>query len=472
MLRRGTPAIAQAESVSSPGANLVLGIVSVGAFMTALDLFIVNVAFPDIQKDFSGSSLSSLSWILNAYAIVFAALLVPAGRLADRIGQKRVFLAGIALFTAASVLCALANDTPMLVGARVIQAIGAAAVTPTSLALLLNAMPVDRRSWAIGVWAAVSGMAAATGPTVGGLLVSLTWRWVFIVNVPIGIVSIIVALRVLREPPVDRQSAVPDFLGAGLLTLAIASLSLGIVEGPEWGWQSARVIAAFVATVLLLAAVAYRSVTHPSPIVEPAILRVPTFSISTLAMILFNIAFSIMLLGLVQFFSDIWGYSALRTGLAISPGPLAVPFVAPRGHLLVRRIGARAVVMIGTTFFASAAAYLYLFADAQRAYLTHAFPGLVIGGIGFGLTFPTLLTTATRSLPAQRFATGSAVVTMARQIGAVLGVSILIVLLSNGHADLLGAFDDGWLVMIAAALSAGLLFQLVRTREVAAPPTA
>jgi EmrB/QacA subfamily drug resistance transporter len=470
MLRRSAPTVIGTEAVSSPSVNLVLGIVSIGAFMTALDLFIVNVAFPDIQKDFSGSSLSSLSWILNAYAIVFAALLVPAGRLADRIGQKRVFIAGIALFTAASVLCALSNDTPMLVGARVIQAIGAAAVTPTSLALLLNAVPTERRSWAIGIWAAVSGMAAATGPTVGGLLVSLTWRWVFIVNVPIGIISIIVALRVLREPPVDRRSATPDFLGAGLLTLAIASLSLGIVRGPEWGWQSAEVIGAFAATVLLIAVVAYRSATHPSPIVEPAILRVPTFAISTVAMILFNVAFSIMLLGLVQFFSDLWGYSALRTGLAISPGPLAVPFVAPRGHLLVRRIGVRAVVMLGTSLFAASAAYLYLFADEQRSYLTHALPGLVLGGIGFGLTFPTLLTTASRSLPAQRFATGSAVVTMARQIGAVLGVSILIVLLSNGRDDLLGAFNDGRLVMAGASLAAGLLFQLVRTREAARTP--
>jgi predicted MFS family arabinose efflux permease len=293
---------------------------------------------------------------------------------------------------------------------------------------------------------------------------------VFIVNVPIGIISIIVALRVLREPPVDRRSATPDFLGAGLLTLAIASLSLGIVRGPEWGWQSAEVIGAFAATVLLIAVVAYRSATHPSPIVEPAILRVPTFAISTVAMILFNVAFSIMLLGLVQFFSDLWGYSALRTGLAISPGPLAVPFVAPRGHLLVRRIGVRAVVMLGTSLFAASAAYLYLFADEQRSYLTHALPGLVLGGIGFGLTFPTLLTTASRSLPAQRFATGSAVVTMARQIGAVLGVSILIVLLSNGRDDLLGAFNDGRLVMAGASLAAGLLFQLVRTREAARTP--
>src|SRR5262249_31176593 len=161
--------------------------VSIGIFMTILDLFIVNVAFPEIQRDFAGTSLSGLSWILNGYAIVFAALLVPAGRIADRTGQKRGLLFGLILFNVASALCAAATGPVTLVAARLLQAAGAAALTPTSLALLLNAVPRERRPWAIGIWTAVGAMAAAAGPTIGGLLVSASWRWVFLVNVPIGI---------------------------------------------------------------------------------------------------------------------------------------------------------------------------------------------------------------------------------------------------------------------------------------------
>src|SRR5215217_7123455 len=174
----------------------VLAVVSAAVFMSSLDLFIVNIAFPDIQRDFGGASLASLSWILNAYAIVFAALLVPAGRSADRLGRRRSFLAGLAIFTVASALCAVAPSVPALVAARVLQAIGAAAVFPTSLALVLPEFPPSERRTAVAVWAAVGGVAAAAGPPVGGLLVQAGWQLVFLVNVPIGVVLVVVAARV------------------------------------------------------------------------------------------------------------------------------------------------------------------------------------------------------------------------------------------------------------------------------------
>jgi EmrB/QacA subfamily drug resistance transporter len=442
---------------SAPSVHRVLAIVSAAAFMTALDLFIVNIAFPDIRRDFAGASLSSLSWVLNAYAIIFAALLVPAGRVADRIGQKRGFLAGLMLFTAASALCAVANSPEVLIGARVLQAAGAAAVTPTSLAILLGAVPIERRSWALGVWTAVSAIAAALGPSVGGVLVTLGWRWVFLVNLPIGIIATLLAFRVLADDPGDATGKRPDLLGAGLLTAGIAALSLGIVQGPEWGWGSLRILGAFALFVITIGWFAYRSGHHPSPIVEPQLLRVRTFVISSVAAFFFNAAFAIMLLGLVQFMTGIWGYSALRTGLAIAPGPMAVPFVATYGPKLVQRIGAPLVGLIGSSLFAIAGLSWYVVTGFQPNYLAEFLPGLILAGIGFGLTLPVLLTTAARSLPAQRFGTGSAVVTMARQIGAVLGVSLLIVLLDNAGTDILGAFHRGWLVLGLASLVAGVL---------------
>src|SRR3954471_19497144 len=218
----------------------VAAIVSVGVFVASLDLFIVNIAFPDIQRDFDGASLAGLSWILNAYAIVFAALLVSAGRSADRLGRRRSFLAGVSLFTFASALSALAPSVPLLVAARVLQAVGAAAVFPTSLALVLPEFPPSERRTAVAVWAAVGGVAAAAGPPVGGLLVQAGWQLVFVVNVPIGIALLFAAARVLREAREDVGAPRPDLVGAVVLTAAVGALTLAIVKAPAWGWGDDR----------------------------------------------------------------------------------------------------------------------------------------------------------------------------------------------------------------------------------------
>src|SRR3954452_22911051 len=216
----------------------VLTLVSVATFGASLDLFIVNIAFPDIREEFGEASVSTLSWVLNAYAIVFAALLVPAGRLADRSGRRRAFLGGLALFTAASALCGLAPSVEALVAARVLQATGAALIVPTSLGLLLVEFPAEKRATAVGLWSAMGAVGAAAGPPVGGLLVQASWRWVFFVAVPVGVVAMIAGARVLneiREPADDER---PDLLGALVLAVSIAALVLGIVEGPSWGWGS------------------------------------------------------------------------------------------------------------------------------------------------------------------------------------------------------------------------------------------
>src|SRR4051794_14738 len=261
--------MSRSPSAPESGANSnrwrVLAVVSLAVFMSSLDLFIVNIAFPDIRRDFAGTSLAGMSWILNAYAIVFAALLVPAGRSADRIGRRRFFLAGLALFTFASALCAAAPSVELLVGARVLQAVGAAAVFPTSLALVLPEFPADERRTAVAAWAAVGAVAAAAGPPLGGVLVQAGWQLVFLVNVPIGIALLVIASRMLREQREDPGAPRPDLLGAGLLTASIATLTLGIVKAPAWGWGSARVVAVLAAAVVLGVAFWVRSLRHPTP---------------------------------------------------------------------------------------------------------------------------------------------------------------------------------------------------------------
>src|SRR3954467_3902769 len=208
----------------------VPAVVSVAVFMSSLDLFIVNIAFPDMQADFGGTSLASLSWVLNAYAIVFAALLVPAGRSADRLGRRRSFLGGLAVFTLASALCAAAPSVGLLVAARVLQAVGAAAVFPPSLALVLPEFPPRERRTAVAAWAAVGAVAAAAGPPVGGVLVQAGWQLVFLGNVPIGLAVLVFAVRILREAREPAGTPRPDLGGAALLTAAIATLALGIVK--------------------------------------------------------------------------------------------------------------------------------------------------------------------------------------------------------------------------------------------------
>jgi EmrB/QacA subfamily drug resistance transporter len=434
----------------------VAAIVSVGVFVASLDLFIVNIAFPDIERDFHGTSLASLSWILNAYAIVFAALLVPAGRWADRAGRKRAFLIGMSLFTLASAACAAAPSVGFLVGARVVQAAGAALLFPTSLGLLLPEFPPEKRQVAIGMWAAIGGAAAAAGPLFGGLLTQISWRWVFLVNVPIGIVAVAAGIRTLREirePATERG----DILGAAFLSAGIASLTLAIVKGNDWGWASGRVIGLLVAAVVLLAAVARRSLWHPAPVIEPAVVRVRAFSVAAVAMLLFNIAFAEMLLSNVLLLTQGWHESVLRAGLQLAPGPAAAALSAVPASIIAQRVGPRWTGVFGTLLFAGGVGLLALSAGETPHYASDFLPGFVIGGIGVGFVLPSTQGAAMATLPPALFSTGTAKISMARQIGAALGVAILVAVIGTpepGHV--LDAFRPVWRVEILAALGAGV----------------
>ena len=213
----------------------VVGVLALAVFMSSLDLFIVNLAFPYISRQYPGTSLSSLSWVLNAYTIVFAAVLVPAGRWADRIGRRRVFAAGLAGFSAGSVLCGLAPGVDLLIAARVVQAVGAGAMVPASLSLLLAAVPAQGRAKALGTWSALGALGAALGPVIGGSLVQVNWRWVFWINVPVGVAAVVLAVRVVPESRDPASRGRPDLLGALLLAAAVGLVAFALVEAPELG---------------------------------------------------------------------------------------------------------------------------------------------------------------------------------------------------------------------------------------------
>ncbi len=442
--------------VTSPGT--VLAVLSLAAFMASLDLFIVNVAFDAIGQDFGGTSLTSLSWVLNAYTIVYAALLVPLGRLADRWGRKAGFLLGVGVFTVASAGCALATGLEILVVARVLQAAGAALLTPTSLGLLLHAMPPERRARAVRTWAATGALAAAAGPVVGGLLVSASWRWVFLVNVPIGLLTVLVAARFVPESRDPQPGRFPDLAGAGLLAVAIGGISLALVEAPDRGWGSPRTWLVLTGALVCLAAFWWRSLWHASPVVEPALLRVRAFAWANATALVFGVAFAGNLLLNVLWMQQVWGWSALTTGLGVAPGPLMVPVFAAIAQRMSPRVSAGVTTAIGCLLLGAGLVYAIVFLTPEPDYLRDALPGWLIGGAGVGLALPTILSSATSDLPPTRAATGSAVVTMSRQVGTVLGVSVLVAVLGSpvGLPAVTSAFDLARVAMlVACVLAAG-----------------
>jgi EmrB/QacA subfamily drug resistance transporter len=303
--------------------SLVLAIVCAGVVLASLDLFIVNVALPDMADDLD-ASLSSLSWVLNAYAIVYAALLVPFGRLAERRHRDLGFLLGVLVFTVASAACAVATSAAALVAFRILQAAGAALLTPTSLSLILATAPAERRHASVRAWTSLGGLAAALGPVVGGLLVAASWRWVFLVNVPVGLAAMYVGWRRLPRVP-GHPVPSPDALGAVLLTAGVAGLTLALVEGGEWRWVSPATLGTLAASVALLVLFTAHCVHHRNPLVEPALFRAGGFAGASLVMTLFSVSFGALLLSIVLWLQDVWGFSALEAGLAIAPGPVMVP---------------------------------------------------------------------------------------------------------------------------------------------------
>ncbi len=438
------------------GHRAAVFIASAGAFVAFLDTTIVNIAFPDISASFAGSGRDALSWVLDAYFVVIAALLIPAGGLADRFGHKRIFLLGVAGFTTASLLCAIAPTLPLLIAFRVLQGVGAALIAPASLAIVLDSFPVEKRSTGVGIWGAAAAAAATTGPTLGGALVELAdWRLVFLVNLPLGAAIVWAGSRRLAERPV-RDHRLPDLPGAAMLALSLALFTLGIVEGNDWGWTAAATLGCFTAGAVLLGMMIARSRSHPRPIVEPDLFAHRSFRIGNLGTLLFSAAFFSIVLGNVVFLTSIWGYTVLQAGLATLPGPAWTTIVSGPAGKLADRFGQRAVVVPGTVLFA-AGVWVLRSAGTEPDWLGLWLPGATLTGIGIGLAFPTLGSAAVRDIPVDRFATASAVNAAFRQVGAVLGTAILVAIVGEpaSLSAALSVSDSAYLFAAIAALLSG-----------------
>jgi MFS family permease len=344
-----------------------------------------------------------------------------------------------------------------LVTFRIVQAAGAALMTPTSLSMVLATSSNEARESNVRAWTAIGGLMAALGPVVGGLLVAISWRWVFVVNIPFGVAVLVLGWR--RLPHVlGERIPYPDALGAAIVTAGVALLTLGLVKGGGWGWGSTQTIGVLVGSVAVIGSFVLHCLRHSNPLLDRDLFRRRSFSGASVVATLYSVAFGALLLSLVLWFQNVWHWSALHTGLAIAPGPLMVlPTALLLAERLIARFGTGVVIAIGASLFAIGTLWFALLAALQADYFADMLPGSVIIGVGVGLTLPTMMASATSELPPANFATGSAVVNMLRQVGLAIGVAVLVAGLgtpTRAHA-LVDAFDRAWLVIGAfAAVSA------------------
>lgn len=421
---------------------------SVAVFLIALEITIISVALPDIKDAFAGTSRNSVSWVFTAYNITVAAALLIAGWLAERAGRRRVFVAGLWVFTLGSLASGLAPSLGVLIAARAVQGIGGALLIPASLALILHAVAPERREAAIGIWGAMAGLAAAVGPTAGAVLVDVAgWRWVFLVNVPIAVAAALASRVRLTEssdptiaPRVDIVAIPVGAAGVGLLVFAIvASGSLGIFSPAVIG---ALALAAAGITVLVR-----RTRTHHTPVFDPAIATLPSFSVAALGTLFFVAGFTGWLVLAPTFMVDVWGYSTIGSGLAIAPAPVMMAIVAGPTGKWASVIGHRVVIAIGALTSMAAVAWWIVFIDESAAYVTAFLPGAVLLGIGVGMGFPMLAAAAMRDVDPDRYAMAAAGNTTMRQIAMAVGIALAVAIVDTDDAvSDVSTFRASWTV--------------------------
>ena len=402
--------------------------VCLGTFMLLLDVTIVNVALPAIQQALN-SSFSDLQWIVDAYALTLAAFLLTAGSLADMYGRRLMYLIGLVVFTLASALCGFAASTLMLQLSRALQGAGGAIMFAVSLALLADAFRGKDRGVAFGVWGAVTGLAVAIGPLLGGLLTTgLSWRWIFFVNAPIGIVAVIISVFKVAESRAPHASR-PDWAGFSLFTIALSSLVYGLIESNQRSFTNSLVLGCFAAAAVLLVAFVVVELRSTSPMFDLSLFRLPTFSGGSVAAFGLSASIFAMLLYLVLYIQDVLGYSALATGVRlmfISGGILLTSTVAGRltSHVPIRLLIGPGLIIVGIGLL------LMRGLNAGSSW-THLIPGMIVGGIGVGLVNPPLASTAVGVVPPQRAGMASGINSTFRQVGIATGIALLGALFSN-----------------------------------------
>ena len=450
----------------------VLSLTAIATFLVSLDTSIVVVAKGTIEDDLGHATL--LTWVFSAYNIAYAAGLLTAGRFADVNGRKRSFLRGMFLFSIGSVLCGLAPTTHFLVAARIIQALGGAQLTPASIALVLPEFPAEKRTVAIGVWGAVGGLAAAIGPSAGGVLVDwLNWRALFFINVPFCIFTLVVGNKILHESKDPNATKNVDMIGTALGFPGVALLTLALTQGGEWGWSDTRTTGSLLAGLILLVLFVQRCRMVTNPLLDLSLFKLPFVVASNISGLFFSIGFLGMWLLNTQWIQGIWHYGPARSGLATAPGPImAALLAAPMGRLAVKWGHAR-VLLLGSALLSFGTFMLTITMTSTPNYVGDYLPWMIVTGAGVGCSISTLSSSANAFLPPSRFAMGSALNTTARQVGSALGAALATSLVINVVHKLEDArrlekmpnfdaadfrsYDNAWRFMAAIYLFAGII---------------
>jgi EmrB/QacA subfamily drug resistance transporter len=433
-----------------------LTIASLAVLATFLDTTILYVAFPDITKTFANTSASELSWVLNAYTIVFAAMLIPAGKLADRVGHRRVFLVGSAVFTVASMACGLAPTAELLIVFRIVQAVGAAALIPSSLALVMHAFAHDQLPRAVAIWGAAGAVAGALGPTLGAAIVEgLGWRWAFFINLPVGIYTVMAGRKNLHESS-DPETQVPSPVGVILIAGAAGLLSYSLVGTDEFGWLSARTLGVLGAGLVVLAVFVAHQQHTKAPALDLDLFRIANFKWANIAMLVFGTAFAALFFGSILFLTDVWKWSVLQAGFGVAPGPVAVGLVAPQVGKLAGRIGQRPILITGGVLFAGSGLFRLVMLGPHVNYLGDFFPSMVLSGLGVAFVFPQLSSVVAQALPPGRAGVGGAAAQAVRQFGGTFGVALTIAFLGASGAVIDG-FDPIWWIVVGGGLATSAL---------------
>ncbi|MFM9084875.1 MAG: DHA2 family efflux MFS transporter permease subunit [Acidimicrobiia bacterium] len=470
-----------APSASLSHAYRVLGLTSIATFLVSLDISIVVVAKRTIQDDLAAGSL--ITWVFSGYAIAYAAALLTAGRFADVFGRKRTFIRGVLWFSVGSLLCGIAPNAWWLVAARVLQAFGGAQLTPASLAIVLPEFPVERRTQAIAIWGATGGLAAALGPSIGGVVVdTLGWRALFFINIPFTLATVVLAARVLREARDPSATRRVDYLGAVLGFSGVALVVLGISQSEVWGWADRGTLGALLAGVALCGAFVLRCHRASDPILDLSLFRLRFVVAANVAGVLFSMGFIGMWLLNTFWLQAVWGYGVATSGLAILPGPATAAATAPFAGRYADRVGHARVLLIGAIMLGTGTVGLAATVPDSPSYLVRYLPWMLLTGCGVGLSISTLSSSATAFLSPSRMAMGSALNNTCRQVGTALGAALSLAVAAPTLARVEGARRDGaavaglstaelhaaWYMNAAIYVAAGIAMVLIFRRPTSA----
>jgi EmrB/QacA subfamily drug resistance transporter len=397
--------------------------VSFGLFMIMLDNTVVNVALPSIRSDL-GISVSELEWVVNAYALTFGVLLLTGGKLADLLGRRAIFIAGLAIFTGASLWCGLAGSATALIAARTVQGVGAALMNPATLSIITATFPPRRRGTAIGIWAGVSALALAIGPLVGGVLTErISWSWIFFVNVPVGVLAIVAARLFIDESKDTSREQRLDLPGLLSSAIGLFALTYGLIETNTHAWGSTRVLGLLAIAVVSLVAFVVIESRGRVPMLDLSLFRNPTFSGANTVMGLVGLAMFGIFFFNSLFLQNVLGYSAIKTGATFLPMTLLIILVAPFAGKISDRIGPRWPMALGMTLLTGS---LLLFATLdEQSTFWNILPGLLVGGFGMAITMAPTTAAAMSSVPVDKAGVGSAVINSMRQVGGSLGIAIM-----------------------------------------------